>query len=216
MLAEIPDAELARGPSETDDIAYVNRVALAVHNSTYNCEPGDFSLTPIESVLSAALSAFGLINSEIVWQEGLLQKETLICGFCSQRAIVTSDILRENGIEAWAFGVNGHVLVKFAVDGHEYLADPDYGVPAYRYDVSRKVMHREIASIYTKAGWTNADQIYDLVSSRSDNDDYSSPENISRIKARQEVVFLGADIIAFGLFLLAGYVALGLIRSRAG
>ncbi|MGY4311301.1 hypothetical protein ACVWW1_000604 [Bradyrhizobium sp. JR3.5] len=30
-VGEVPDAELMRRPSETDDIAYANRIALVVH-----------------------------------------------------------------------------------------------------------------------------------------------------------------------------------------
>src|SRR5438045_4198764 len=78
-----------------------------------------------------------------------------------------------------AFGVGGHVLVKFAAGGHEYLVDPDYGISAYRYDVRRGILRGEIVTKCTKAGWTNASQIYGYVSSRSDNEDYLNPEYAS-------------------------------------
>ncbi|MBR0896503.1 hypothetical protein JQ616_16195 [Bradyrhizobium tropiciagri] len=213
-LGEVPDAELVRHPSETDDIAYANRVALAVHSSSYNCEPGNFSLTPIERVISGALAQFRLIDGKLIWSEGLLEKHALICGFCGQRAVIASEILRKNGINAWAFGVGGHVLVKFAAGGHEYLVDPDYGISAYRYDVRRGILRGEIVTKYTKAGWTNASQIYGYVSSRADNEDYLNPEYASHIEAMQESVFYYANSIAIGLILLAPCVAFG-VRSKS-
>lgn len=212
-LGEVPDAELMRRPSETDDIAYANRVALSIHSFSYNCEPGDFSLTPIERVLSVVLARLKLIDAKLIWSEGLLEKQTLICGFCGQRAVITSEILLKNGIDAWAFGVGGHVLVKFAADGHAYLVDPDYGISAYRYDVRRGILRGEILAKYTKAGWMNASQIYDYVSSRSDNDDYLSPEYSLHIESMQKTVFHYADSIAIGLMLLAPCVAF-VVRSR--
>ncbi|MCK1422392.1 hypothetical protein IVB15_09125 [Bradyrhizobium sp. 182] len=36
-----------RRHSETDDITYANRIALVVRYTSYNCEPGDFSLTQL-------------------------------------------------------------------------------------------------------------------------------------------------------------------------
>lgn len=212
-LSEIPDAELVRRPSETDDVAYANRIALAVHYTSYNCEPDDFSLTPIERVLSATLAQLALIDASLIWSEGLLQKRTLICGFCGQRAVITSEILRKNGIQAWAFGVGGHVLVKFAAGGHDYLVDPDYGISAYRYDVRRGVLRAEIAAKYTKAGWANANEIYRYVSSRSDNEDYLNPEYVLHIENMQDVVFHYANAIAIGLILLAPCAAFG-VRSK--
>lgn len=123
-LGELPDAG---EPTFGDDgMAYANRVGLAVHSSSYSCEPGDFSLTPIERVLSAALAQSGLIDAKLIWSEGLLEKRTLICGFCGRRPVIASEMLRKYGIDSWAFDVSGQVLVKFAAGGYEYLVDPDY------------------------------------------------------------------------------------------
>lgn len=59
---------------------------------------------------------------------------------CSQRAIILSQILDQNGIDSRIVGLNGHVVVEAQVDKANdtwWVADPDYGV----------VINRDIAAI---------------------------------------------------------------------
>ena len=219
-LAEIPDSELSRRQSETI-VSYASRVAAAVHFSTYHCEPTDFSLTPIETVISAILERLG---KKLFWKEvGLFQKTTLVCGFCHQRAIALSNILRANNVDAWALhlaartGPLGHVLVRFEAEGHEYLVDPDFGTPAYRYDVSTELLRREIELLYADAGGNNTQLIFGLVSNKAGAEIYFAPQWIASITRDREIVFTGADVTAlalavFGLLLIGAPTALR-IRS---
>jgi hypothetical protein len=50
-------------------------------------------------------------------------------GLCSQHALVLTEILREEGIEAQVIALDGHVVARVEVEKGEWIiADPDYGV----------------------------------------------------------------------------------------
>ncbi len=49
-------------------------------------------------------------------------------GFCSQHAIAISDYLREKGVEARPFGLDGHVVARVEAAGAEWILDPDYAL----------------------------------------------------------------------------------------
>ncbi|MDE5879984.1 MAG: hypothetical protein K2G99_08240, partial [Desulfovibrio sp.] len=49
-------------------------------------------------------------------------------GFCSQRALTLQNILRENGINARATDLYGHVVCTARINGKDILLDPDYGL----------------------------------------------------------------------------------------
>ena len=198
-LAQIPASELPRRPREST-LGYANRVALTVHLSTYQCEPDDFSLTPLETVISKLLQMVGM---RFDWHLGLFQKSTLRCGACHQRAIAAANILRENGLNAWAFGNGGHVLVKFAANEHIYLVDPDYGAVAYRYDVPSGDLKKEIDLVYADTGWNNAEVIFGIVSAeKAMAVSYFTPQYFIDLKRNRNFVFFGADAIAIAFAIL--------------
>lgn len=49
-------------------------------------------------------------------------------GFCSQHAIAISDYLREKGVEARPYGLDGHVVARVRSPRGEWVLDPDYAV----------------------------------------------------------------------------------------
>jgi len=49
-------------------------------------------------------------------------------GFCSQHAIAISDYLREKGVTARPFGLDGHVVARVETSQGEWILDPDYAL----------------------------------------------------------------------------------------
>jgi hypothetical protein len=49
-------------------------------------------------------------------------------GFCSQHAIAISDYLREKGVAARPFGLDGHVVARVETSQGEWILDPDYAL----------------------------------------------------------------------------------------
>jgi hypothetical protein len=58
------------------------------------------------------------------WRNGL----RLGLGYCSQASLIAEDFLRENGIEAHAYGLGGHVVTRVFTERGERIVDADYGV----------------------------------------------------------------------------------------
>jgi hypothetical protein len=49
-------------------------------------------------------------------------------GLCSQHAIAISDYLREKGVRARPFGLDGHVIALVETKGGEWIVDPDFAL----------------------------------------------------------------------------------------
>ena len=203
-FANIGAAEMARAPGE-GTLGYVARMNQLVHLSTYHCNPTDYSLSVVESVTSALMN---LVGYRFDWRQGLFD-ERMLCGFCHQRAIILSRLLEKQGLSAMAYGVNGHVVTLLHLeDGAEYLVDPDYGAPPYRYDVSNSVLRQGFDASYAQTPFRKVDHVFQMVASRDDNQLYLTPDHIAEVQADREVMFRLAPFVAY-VFIIGG--ALGLI-----
>ena len=80
-------------------------------------------------------------------------------GLCSQKAIVVSEILRENGFDSKILGLDGHVVatVKFA-DGKEWVVGPDYGV-VIKQDIGTIEKNPEIVREYYEEKYKNTETL---------------------------------------------------------
>ncbi len=121
------DPRLQRWEDETI-LEFAERAARAVHNSGYNCQPGD---SP--DWLSQSLSVFNILQFK---ELGVLTPKYFRCGYCHQRAYILSRTLRNNGIAAKTYGLHGHVVTVFTVESSFYIADSDYGVGPFEVDVT--------------------------------------------------------------------------------
>ena len=107
---------------------FAARVTKVIHNSGYNCKP-----TNSPEWLSHLLSVFNILEFKKI---GVLTPKYFRCGFCSQRAYILSRTLRNNGVAAKAYGLEGHVVTVFTVGSFFYIADSDYGVGPFEVDVT--------------------------------------------------------------------------------
>lgn len=120
-----------------NDLAYAERMNLFVHSRTIHHFYDENSLDNIAEIVAPFSWSWPL------WLRGLVAsivgpKFTVeFCdpvkglergyGYCSQRALILQNILRENGIDAWAVDLDDHVVCVATINGREMTFDPDYG-----------------------------------------------------------------------------------------
>ncbi len=69
-------------------------------------------------------------------------------GLCSERSIIVSGILTNNGVEAGLVGLDGHVVARARTGDSEWLTlDPDYGV-VIPYDIGQIEANPELVRPY--------------------------------------------------------------------
>jgi hypothetical protein len=191
-LAEVPRREFHRRSGETN-LAYVKRMTMLVHLATYHCAPTDHRLSFIETALEKVMSG---LRHDPQFAFGLIERKRLRCGFCSERATVLADILRESDFEASALGLEGHVATLVVVGGIKYLADPDYGVGPYRYGLTESELRR----IYLSSSIPElTNLVVPMVANRTDDAPYYSMEFFDNLKTIRDALFLGSNILAIGL-----------------
>lgn len=187
-ISQIPLSRFARTAEETD-LGYLKRILDSVHLSTYHCERDGFHLSLLERLavrLSGGISLFS--------NEGILMRERFICGYCHQRAFIEAKILSDNGMPTDVLSVNGHVVARTAIDGVEYITDPDYGVGPFEYSVDPEKLLVVARHAYRMVTWVDAAPFADMIASRNDNISYG--ENIFAIERRQSAAFAKADVFA--------------------
>lgn len=118
------DHRAERLPGE-DLTTYVERVSVLVHRATAHCaDDGRRDPQTWEVAVARRLGIAAIAHDELVTAAGFR------CGFCSQRALLLSRILRDNGVgSADAYGLNGHVVTQVQINGRRFISDPDLGVP---------------------------------------------------------------------------------------
>ncbi|QMV01585.1 hypothetical protein GHV40_08865 [Devosia sp. D6-9] len=171
-----------------NSLGYVKRVTDFIHLSTYHCDPGAPPLSLFEQLVFIG-RAERVVNSE-----GILVRSRFTCGYCHQRAYLAARLLRHSGIEAVVYGLNGHVLLRFHIDGADYFTDPDYGVGPYAYSDDPQFLHRVVLNNYAKASWLNAETIAGMATSYEDNAPYG--EYLDIIYEEQRAGFRLARILA--------------------
>ncbi len=206
----LPKVDMARFArfEEEPVLSYVERASDLLHTSTYACFPKDFSLSWAEGLLSKFLG-----EEQFQWPEGIFGRE-LVCGFCHQRAITLSMIVRENGVrDAWAYGMSGHVVVKFRDDmGKEYLVDPDYGVSPFPLLREPEKFAQLVRDKYSS--FNNTNDVVRIVTSLDDNSDNYSYEWAKTVLNARKDLFQKANLLALGI-VLAGAGMFGLSAALA-
>ena len=199
FLRDRPASQFARGPEEPE-LDYVQRMSNLVYSATGHCLPSDSRLSTIERLLLLPIP-------ELKWQ-GILTIERFECGFCHQRSHILSTILGQNGTESFVLGLNGHVVVQFAIGDSTYVADPDYGIAPFRYDLQREALRAEAMAVYAAIGSSNDELIANMYATSEDNGPYISPTILYILEAYQRIAFwlatAAATLCVVGSLVLSG------------
>lgn len=126
-----------RRPGE-NDFAYAERMTLYVNSRTTHYFEKKNTLDNIHIIVVPFFRSWPL------WLRGLwatisgVKFTVEFCnpekglsrgyGFCSQRALILQNILREHGIDARATDLYGHVVCTARINGKDILLDPDNGL----------------------------------------------------------------------------------------
>lgn len=205
-LADVPEEQFPRRAQESA-ARYSARMNQLVHSATYHCEPQDFQLSMLTRLTAR------MMTRDFDWPQGLIDRSELVCGYCHQRAIVLANILREFGgiADAWAYSVNGHVLVKFSDKTAAYLIDPDYGVGPFRYDAPDDEVRAEMRAVYRAAIYDNTDMLIEMVLSRRDNFPYVSAEHFDMVLQNRRALRAAANAAAWALLAIGTISATGIV-----
>jgi hypothetical protein len=199
-LAEIPQTEFTRRAGESD-LAYVKRITQIVHLATYHCPPTNFGLSFIETAVENVMIR---LHRDPQFDMGLVDRKRIRCGFCSEQSVVLASILRENGMDARALALTGHVAALVVVDGVEYLADPDYGVGPYPYNLPVE----KLRSLYRASSLPEMTNIVvPMIANREDDAPYYSPKFFEDLKTTRNEMFFNSNGLA-GLLAFMGVVLL--------
>jgi len=200
-LAELPAAAFARIDGELD-LEYAARMTKLVHLSTYHCEPTDHQLSLPGMLVRAAME---LVGRSPQFEQGLIRKRSLRCGFCSERAIALSKVLSDHGLGSHAQGLNGHVTSMFTIDGVDYLTDPDYGVGPFSYNSTES----ELKEIYASSVLPdNAKLVAGIIANRTDDAIYYGEAYLNNLRWLRSFFYQSSSILAaiwisFGVLLSA-------------
>lgn len=100
------------------------------------------------------------------WRKGIERG----VGLCSQQAIVETEILNENGIEASVVGLDGHVVVTAKIENDRWImADPDYGV-IIPFDLKEIESNTNIIKPYYYSGFESYYVNYESLGSKMEFD----------------------------------------------
>ena len=201
------DQRLRRGADETP-VEFAARANQEIFSAVYHCR--DISGSTWASQRLGALGLFGFA------EHGVLSPQYLQCGFCSQVSYLLSRTLRNNGIDAFVYGLNGHVVTVFSEGDSQFIADPDYGIGPWEVNISNSESMSKLASAnYTwltdRFGVKMAGQykaVTNAYGTTEDNVQYMSPEFMDRLAEKQTKVLDAASVAIFvlpamGLFLFA-------------
>jgi hypothetical protein len=201
------DRRLARRSGESA-LDFAGRITFLTHHATYHCDTNEIG----QSWWAALAYRLGLLDTE----QGLLSLQTFHCGFCHARAYIVANALRSGGIDdATAYGLYGHVIATFSLDGKRYASDPDFGIYPFVLPEDREALRRAVELNYRPIvryhNVLKLATISDIYTSRENNAPYSL-EYLDNLRQRQDVILswqrpleiwcieLGSAII--GLYLL--------------
>jgi len=213
------DRRFERLPGETD-LAYATRATALVHAAIYHCQYLDFDQTWMTALVARFFPAF--FSRDV----GILDPAGLRCGFCHQVAFVLAEILARNGIDtAQAWGLIGHVVTRFEIDGMSYCTDPDYGVGPFPTPWDDPEILERIVTAYYRNAITEEEKaaiVIDAYVTVDDNARYYTMPRLRSIAAEQRAILqyqrpiehllLVSGLLCFGLALM--YRRRWLLRFR--
>jgi len=207
------DQRLARLGSESS-LDFSGRMMSVVHHATYHCSPEQIG----QSWWTYAAHKLRLLKEE----QGLLSLLSFHCGFCHARAFILAVALRNGGIpDATAYGMGGHVVTTFHLDGARYVADPDFGIHPFILPEDPSAIRKAVEKNYSPiVRYHNPETIAEL------NDIYSSLENnllysfeyLINLRDSQDEVLewqrpIEIAVFLVGLTMIGFHVGLRLYRS---
>ena len=129
---------------------------------------------------------------------------------------ILSRTLRENGIDAFVYGLNGHVVTVFSEGNSQFIVDPDYGIGPWEVNISSPVAMSQLASKkyawltdrFGMGGTFQYKTITDAYRTTEDDVEYMSSEFMDRLAEKQTKVLDAASVTikvlpAIGLILFA-------------
>ena len=201
---------------ERDESAetFLKRVSDVVYDGSFHCDFDSFRL----NLLSHASLLIRGLPDEVFYTYGILDRQNFECGFCHQRAYVASSILKENGLDAVPYALNGHVVTKVNSSKRAFFIDPDHRVPVIEATDDGDLKNRlKTAYKYTEDlyGAAYADKIIDFFLTTDDNRDYDVAP-LDQAKNHQVNVFTDARFFAVSLFiiLMSGFFLVGSLIAR--
>lgn len=210
-LAGWDDPRIVRRSDETP-MAFAARATRNIFYATYACMPTRYAQS------AAAWLAARQLGSEIM-AHGYLDASIVRCGFCHQRAFLRANALERAGIEdAEVFGLNGHVVTRFQLNGQSYFADPDYGVGPF--PAQPGALAATVRRVY--AEYENVNEMVGIYANEADSAPYESmlwlrtlAEHQRRATARIAMALHAAVavLIAAGLLLLTAHRLRGLLSA---
>lgn len=205
------DQRLSRQPGESD-LELAARLTAVVGGAIFHC---DLDEAPnLAGSLASRLSALGGDH------QGLLSPALLRCGYCHQVSFVLAQALKNEGIRAKPWGLNGHVVTKFLVDGQRYVTDADLGVGPVPYGPE---LWSRAKPDYEAIPWVDdglLDTMQSIMGRLDDDRDYYSLAYLAGVEERQLALYrsiLAASFLA-GLagVILVGAALANLIRRTRG
>lgn len=129
--------EPARRPGE-HEFAYAQRMTRSINSHTTHAFDDQNTIDNIPLIAAPFLwswplwlgGLWGAISGRKFTVEFCSPEKGLArgYGYCSQRALILQNILRDNGIRARATDLYGHVVCTARIDGKDVLLDADYGL----------------------------------------------------------------------------------------
>lgn len=140
-------------------------------------------------------------------------------GFCSQHAIVFSNILRHQGIDSRILNLNGHVLNEILIDGQWKVYDSDFNIA---FNVSLKELEdnpRKVFDAYINIGQTEQEARHwqSVFQSHADNWHFrSSKSYAAQAYFFEHISFFLVWFIPVTFILIAGYLYKYVSRLNKG
>lgn len=199
----------ARATDEPVD-AFVARALSEVFLSKYHCldlEPEqywldrvirDFIRLEFNEKLRGVLGHSNIAGFYSPVPQGVLDVELMSCGLCHQRAYILAKILVENDVDAYSFGLNGHVVTRYEWAGDTYFVDPDYGIGPFKLDEN---FEQTLLEAYGSVGNAKtARKVANMYLSEKNNDYYYSMAYLDRYALSQKISYYLQLAVLFILY----------------
>jgi hypothetical protein len=182
-LTSWEDNRLLRQLDESDSY-FASRINIEIHNSTYHSKP-QVNKTKLEKIIF-------FLNYESS-RQGFLTPGLMEGGFCHQRAYVLARTLKNAGLDAKVWGLNGHVVTIVKISGVHMIYDPDYGLGPFCYAQYNLANAGPEYSQRLNIPFQNSD--WKFLNSQEDDKEYYNMEYLGHLSERQESLLLIIKII---------------------
>jgi hypothetical protein len=163
-------------------LEFAARATAAVYRAFYHC---DMRLRWPPGAEQLETQKPGLFR-----EVGVLSLEHFICGYCHQRAFILASAIKRAGIQARVWGINGHVVTIFSIEGKDYAADADFGIDPFRVNLtSPDELRSSVANAYEvlihRHGIKMIETIVEYYTTIEDNVEYYNMEHLHKLALEQ-------------------------------